>query len=169
MWEGVKSALSTIAPILGNAFGGPLGGVAMSFLTSALGISNPTPEALETAIANATPEQRIAMVDAQIRLTTAVGNLQIQSQQIEQEDTADARAMAENLSTTINPKGWVILIIMILAAVTGLGMFGMIGYWAYWCDTALDASDMRKLVFVAVCALIGALVKFLWGKFKNQE
>lgn len=169
MWEGVKSALSNIAPVIGNALGGPLGATAMGYLTDVLGLRNPTPEQVEVAVQNATPEQRVALMDAQARLVTAIGNLKIQESQIQKEDLADARDMAENLSTSTNPKSWVILGIMLLIAISALGMFGMISVWAYWYDTAADAPDMRKLVLGTTIALLFAIGKFLWGKFKTQE
>lgn len=53
----ITGILNTIAPWIGTALGGPLGGMAVTALGSALGLSDPTMNAVKTAISGATPEQ----------------------------------------------------------------------------------------------------------------
>lgn len=56
--------LKTVAPWIGTALGGPLGGMAVTAAANALGLSDKTTDALKTAIAGATPEQMLALKTA---------------------------------------------------------------------------------------------------------
>ena len=51
-----KKTIGAIAPTIGTALGGPLGGLAGAALASVLGVEN-DPEQIGAAVANATPEQ----------------------------------------------------------------------------------------------------------------
>jgi hypothetical protein len=59
-----KDIVRTVAPWLGSALGGPLGGAAMTAIASALGLSESTEAALKSAISGVTPEQMAAMKKA---------------------------------------------------------------------------------------------------------
>lgn len=56
--------IGTVAPWIATALGGPLGGLAVEAATQALGIGEKTTEALKQAIAGATPEQMLALKQA---------------------------------------------------------------------------------------------------------
>ena len=58
------SILKTVAPWIGTALGGPLGGMAVEAAASALGLSDKTVESVKQAIAGATPEQMLALKQA---------------------------------------------------------------------------------------------------------
>jgi hypothetical protein len=66
-WKGL---VGTVAPMLGTALGGPLGGLAVHAIGDALGLSQKTEDTVSAAIAGATPEQMIAIknADADFRL-----------------------------------------------------------------------------------------------------
>jgi len=89
--------VSAVAPWIGTALGGPLGGLAVEAASNALGLGTKTTEALKSAIAGATPEQMLA-------LKTADQNFALQMQalgfkhvtdleSIAADDRKDARAM----------------------------------------------------------------------------
>ena len=59
-----KSLVGTLAPVLGTAVGGPLGGIAVKALGDALGLSGATEASIQTAISGATPEQLLAIKNA---------------------------------------------------------------------------------------------------------
>ena len=60
----ISSILATVAPWIGTALGGPLGGMAVEAAANALGLSDKTVEAVKTAISGATPEQMLALKKA---------------------------------------------------------------------------------------------------------
>jgi len=54
--KGVKGILGAVAPTIGTALGGPMGGMAAKMIAEALGVDN-DPKKIEKAIQAATPEQ----------------------------------------------------------------------------------------------------------------
>lgn len=56
--------LKTVAPWIGTALGGPLGGMAVEAASNALGLSDKTEKALKTALSGLTPEQMLALKQA---------------------------------------------------------------------------------------------------------
>jgi hypothetical protein len=56
--------MKTVAPWIGTALGGPLGGMAVEAAASALGLSTKTADAVKQAISGATPEQMLALKKA---------------------------------------------------------------------------------------------------------
>ena len=55
------SILKTVAPWLGTAIGGPLGGMAVDFIADKLGLPEKSVDAVKQAIAGMTPEQALAL------------------------------------------------------------------------------------------------------------
>ena len=132
MWNTVKNTLATIAPVLGNALGGPLGGLAMSSLMNVLGLTNPTPEELDVALKNATPEQRLALIQEQNKLVTAMAQIQLQQDQTTTQDTQDARDMVENLASNSSKLGGMVLALMLLTTIVVLAIYVQVNIWAFY-------------------------------------
>jgi hypothetical protein len=59
-----KAILGTVAPWIGTALGGPLGGMAVEAAASALGLSEKTQDAVKQALSGATPDQMLALKKA---------------------------------------------------------------------------------------------------------
>lgn len=92
-----KSIISTVAPWIGTAIGGPLGGMAVTAAANALGLSDKTVDAVKQAISGATPEQMLALKkadqDFSLQMQT-LGFKQITDlEEIAAGDRKDARAM----------------------------------------------------------------------------
>jgi len=56
--------IKTVAPWIGTALGGPLGGLAVEAAASALGVSTKTTDAVKQALSGVTPEQMLALKQA---------------------------------------------------------------------------------------------------------
>lgn len=56
--------IKTVAPWIGTALGGPLGGMAVTAAANALGLGEKTTDAIKAAITGATPEQLLALKEA---------------------------------------------------------------------------------------------------------
>lgn len=56
--------VSTVAPWIGTALGGPLGGMAAEAAANALGLSDKTVDSVKQALAGVTPEQMLALKKA---------------------------------------------------------------------------------------------------------
>lgn len=59
-----QTILKTVAPWIGTAIAGPLGGMAVSAAADALGLSDRTVEAVKQALSGATPDQMLALKEA---------------------------------------------------------------------------------------------------------
>ena len=60
----LKNLVSTVAPTIGTALSGPLGGMAMGKIAEVLGVSNDQ-KSVQQAIKNATPEQMMELKKAE--------------------------------------------------------------------------------------------------------
>ena len=96
-WSDVKPWIAKIAPMLGTALGGPLGGAAGVLLSNALGIKDASPDSIKAAIQNGTltGDQIVAMKAAEDNFALQMATLNIKSvqdlQNIEFEDRDSAR------------------------------------------------------------------------------
>lgn len=59
-----KNLIATVAPWIGTALGGPLGGMAIGAIGDALGLSEKTEATIKGALSGATPEQMLALKQA---------------------------------------------------------------------------------------------------------
>ncbi|HBO83134.1 MAG TPA: hypothetical protein DD502_33950, partial [Cupriavidus sp.] len=68
-WSKVKSAIGTIAPWLAGTLGTPVAGVAVKAICDLFGLTgdNATPENVTAALAGATPDQLIALKQADLK------------------------------------------------------------------------------------------------------
>ncbi|SRR6266702_1094032 len=95
-WDEAKQVLGVVAPTLGSAVGGPLGGMAANLLMSALGVDAGTSApALATAITNATPDQLLAIKKAEQDFTLALAQLDVSAEQVAAGDRDSARKREE--------------------------------------------------------------------------
>lgn len=114
-----KKVVGTVAPMIGSALGGPLGGMAVSVVADALGLSEKTEDAIKQAIAGATPEQMIAIKNSEQDFKLKMRELGInevkdmEALAVQDRDSARKREMAVGDKTTRN-----------LAYAVTLGFFG---------------------------------------------
>jgi len=92
--------LKMVAPWIGTALGGPLGGMAVEAAASALGLSNKTVDTVKKALTGMTPEQALALQKADQEFA-------LQMQALGFKDAADMatiaagdRASARSMQTT---------------------------------------------------------------------
>jgi hypothetical protein len=91
-WSVAKGTLGTVAPMLASAVGGPLAGAATGAIIKALGLAPDTaPEVVAEAVRNATPEQLLALKQADQTFAAQMKQLDIDAAKLAYSDTADAR------------------------------------------------------------------------------
>jgi len=113
--------IKTIAPTIGTALAGPLGGAAASFLADKLGIQKKTIEAVSSAISGSkmTPEQITSVKLAELEFQKFLEQNNIDLAKLDVENTKSARDMqVETKSKT--PE--------ILSFVVTFGFFGVLAY-----------------------------------------
>ena len=88
-WRGIVGA---VAPTIGTALGGPLGGMAAQAITGALGIKADAKEGdIARAVAAATPDQLLAIKKAEIEFNARMRELDIDLERIAADDRNSAR------------------------------------------------------------------------------
>lgn len=149
--------IKTVAPWIGTALGGPLGGMAVEAASKALGLSDSTTESIKTAISGATPEQMLALkkADQEFALQMqALGFKQVTDlEAIAAGDRKDARDMQK---TTRSPMP-AVLSVIVVAGFLGLLTGMMLG--------VLKVSDSQALLLMlgALGAAFGAVMQFWFG------
>ena len=86
----LKNVVGAVAPTLGSALGGPMGGMAANMISEVLGCKN-EPKAIEKALETATPEQMLALKKAEQEFEVKMKELDVDVFKLETEDIQDAR------------------------------------------------------------------------------
>jgi hypothetical protein len=116
-----QQIIKTVAPWIGTALGGPLGGMAVEAAANALGVPTKTTDAVKQALSGVTPEQMLALkkADQDFSLSMqALGFKQLTDlEAIAAGDRKDARAMQIATRSTLP---------FILSIVVTVGYFGVL-------------------------------------------
>lgn len=162
-----KKLLGTVAPLVGTALGGPLGGVAASFVADKLGLSDKTVTAVTEALKDGklTPEQvsqlKLAEIDFQKFLKT--NEIDLEKVHAADRDSARKMLMATNsivpaaLTLIVTFGYFTILIGMMLKkfevadSQVMLIMLGQLGTaWgvciAFWMGTTKNSGDKTNII-----------------------
>ena len=89
-FDAIKNIVGAVAPTLGTALGGPLGGAAASAIAGVLGCDN-DPQSLQKALSKATPEQLTEIKKAELDFEARMKELDVDLYALQTQDTADAR------------------------------------------------------------------------------
>jgi hypothetical protein len=158
-----KAIVGTVAPWIGTALGGPLGGMAVEAAANALGISEKTTDAVKAAISGATPEQMLALkkADQDFALQMqALGFKQITDlEAIAAGDRKDARAMQVALRSVVPAALTWFLVSAFVGTLCGLFM------------REVPAANRDVLVYMAgqLSGFTAAAVAFWLGTTRNSE
>ena len=90
--KGVKGILGAVAPTIGTALGGPMGGMAAKMVAEALGVDN-DPKKIEKAIQAATPEQLAELKQIDADFDIKMKELDVDLFALETADIQSARGM----------------------------------------------------------------------------
>ena len=116
-----SSLIKTIAPWIGTALGGPLGGMAVTAAANALGLGDKTTDAIKQALSGATPEQVLALKQADDNFALqmqALGFKQVTDlEALAADDRKDARALQVSVHSPVPA---------ILSIVVTTGYFGIL-------------------------------------------
>lgn len=102
----IPTILKTVAPWIATAMAGPLGGLAVDAAAKALGATEKTADALKSALGGATPEQMMALKQADQDFALRMKELGFKNvadlEKIAADDRADARNM-QNITRSLMP------------------------------------------------------------------
>ena len=130
--------LKTLAPLLGTAFGGPLGGAAATFLADKLGLDSRTVEAVTEALSsgNLTPVQIENIKIAEIEFQKFCKTNQIDVEKVHAADRDSARNMQISSRSPVPAA---------LTYLLTLGFFGVLAAMFTWPEVKESAPLMIML------------------------
>jgi hypothetical protein len=114
--DGIKNLIGGLAPTIGAALGGPVGGMAAETIAKVLGCS-PEPKSIEKAIQTATPEQLAEIKKAEIQFQTRMKELEVDVFALETQDIQHAR---QTMGKDWTPKAIAIMCVVFFGSYIGL-------------------------------------------------
>ena len=111
-FDKIKGLVGDLAPTLGAALGGPVGGAAATMLADVLGC-DPTPQKIGKALSQATPEQLAEIKKAELDFEVRMKELEVDVFALETKDIQHAR---ESFSEDWTARAIALLSILLLAA-----------------------------------------------------
>ena len=153
--------LKTLVPMLGTALGGPFGGIAAGFIAEKLGLEGKTVDAVTKALSDnkMTADQVTAIRLAEIDFTKFLAQNEITKDQLDTQNTVDARAMQIAVKS-ITPN---ILAVIIVTGFFGILIAMMLGL--------LTVSDQQALLILlgSLSAGFGAVLNFFFGSSRGSQ
>lgn len=156
MFKALKSIVGAVAPTLGTALGGPLGGAAMSVISEALGC-DADERSIEKAVAVATPEQLAEIKKAELKFEAKMKELDVDIFKLETQDKQDAR---KNFA-----KDWTARIIGLMMVTFFCAYIAMITVM----PPEQNSMELINLVLGYMGGLVSAVVSFYFGASQKQE
>jgi hypothetical protein len=153
-FDKIKGLVGELAPTLGAALGGPVGGAAAGMLAEVLGC-DPTPQKLNKALSQATPEQLAEIKKAELDFEVRMKELEVDVFALETKDIQHAR---ESFS-----EDWTARSIAILSIL----LFG--GYVFLVTLQPADDNDLNvvNLVLGYLGGIVSSVVSFYFGASKS--
>ena len=152
----LKSVVGAVAPSLGTALGGPLGGMASKVICDVLGCED-NPKAIDNAIQSATPEQLLELKKAEKQFEIQMKELDVDLFALETADKQDAR--------TKFSKDWTARIIGIL---TVSGFMGYI-FLVTLQPPEQNSEALINLVLGYLGGLASAIISFYFGASHSDK
>lgn len=153
-----KNLVSTLAPAIGTALGGPLGGVAVGAIADALNLTERTEGAIKQALSGVTQEQMLALKQADQAFTIKMQELGISLEQVSANDRDSARKREIEVKDN-TPK--------ILAYSITLGFFGMLLVMMFFPIPA-ESRDIMNYMLGALNTGWIAAITYFYGSTNNS-
>ena len=152
----IKGLVGAVAPSLATAMGSPLAGAAMSAIADKLGVKN-EPKEIERAIQNATPEQLVAIREAELAFEQTCAELEVDLFALQTADVQDARKQ--------NKGDWTPKV---------FGLISLTGFLAYIFLVTIQPPDQNSeavinLVLGYFGGVISAIVSYFYGSSNKRE
>jgi hypothetical protein len=149
-----KALVGNIAPAIGMALGGPVGGMAAKVLSSTLlGKEDATTKELAAAVMGATPEQLLMLKQADLDFQVKIEELGIDLEKIAADDRANARNR-EIQTSDVTPK--------ILSSVIVVGFFSVLGIMIT-VNIPVEAQQPVNILLGALTAMLTQVGNYYFG------
>lgn len=158
-----KALVRTVAPWIGTALGGPLGGLAAEAAATALGLPDKGIDSLRQALAGVTPDQMLALKKADLEFAASMQALGFKQESdlaaLAVDDRKDARSLQR---TTRSP------VPAVLSIAVTLGYFGIL---VGMMTGQLKVSDSQALLLMlgSLGTAWGMVMAFWFGTTASSD
>ena len=146
----LKGIINAVAPTIGQALGGPLGGLASQAISNVLGVKNDS-KSTENALAHATPEQLAEIKKAELEFEKQMKELDVDVFKLENEDIQDAR---KTFAGDWTPK--------IFAMTIVLGFFAFV-FYIVSDDWNREMEPLLNIILGGLLANVASVSSFYFG------
>jgi len=159
-WGKAKGVLATVAPALGTAIGGPMGGVAARAIASVLlGDENAKEDAVAAAVLNASPDQLLALKKADYDFQQKMAELDVDLERIAVSDRDSARK--REVETKDRTPG-------ILALGVFFGFFGILASLMF-VDIPEAGREPLMIMLGALGTLVTQIANYVYGSSSGSS
>lgn len=146
-WAGAKKALIDVGlPLAASALAPGVGGPAVKLITKVLGCDS-TPEAIEHAIKNATPEQKIALAAEENRHSEELAKISVENNKNYLQDVQNARGREIDFVKVTGKRD---VMPPILAIMSVFGFLGMVGFLLVYEPPASNERLLGVLIGIVI-------------------
>lgn len=159
----LTSILKTVAPWIGTALGGPLGGMAVEAASNALGLGDKTTDALKQALSGATPEQMLALKSADQKFSIDMQSLGFAHLEALEKIGNDDRNSARQREMTVRD-----MTPMILAYGVTLGFFGVLATIMF-CSIPNASRDVLNIMLGSLGTAWTGVIAYYFGSSSGSD
>ena len=152
----LKGIIDAVAPTIGQALGGPMGGLAAQAISSVLGVKNDS-KSIEKALQSATPEQLVEIKKAELQFQAQMKELDVDVFKLENEDIQDAR---RTFAGDWTPK--------IFAMTIVLGFFAFV-FYIVSDDWNREMEPLLNIILGGLLANVASVSSFYFGNSHKGE
>jgi hypothetical protein len=156
MFDAIKNVVGAVAPTLGTALGGPLGGAAASMISDALGCDNDE-KSINKALQSATPDELAVVKEADREFDAKMKELDVDLFALETQDKQDARKHFA--------KDWTAKFIGLIMVVFFCSYIAMITVM----PPEQNSMELINLVLGYMGGLVSAVISFYFGASQKQD
>jgi hypothetical protein len=155
-FDKIKGLVGALAPTLGTALGGPIGGTAAKIIADVLGCKSDV-VSLDAAMRQATPEQLAEIKKAELEFTTKMKELDVDIFALETADKQDAR---KHFAKDWTPK--------VIALLTISGFLGYI-FSVTFLPADENPPEIVNLILGWLGGTVSAIISFYFGASNTND
>ena len=152
----IKGLIGAVAPTIGQALGGPLGGTAAQAIASVLGCP-PDEKSIQKAVQNATPEQLAEIKKAELDFEARMKELDVDVFKLETADIQNARQAFKG--------DWTPRFIAIACVMFFGGYIAMVTIQ----DPAANDDGIVNLVLGYLGGIVSSIISFYYGASHKHD
>jgi hypothetical protein len=159
----IAGFLKVVAPVLGAAVGGPLGGIAVSAIGKAIGLDDATQETLSARLQGATQADLLALKKADQDFQARMKELDIGLEELQIKTATEDRASAREREIAV--KDW---IPGVMAMLVTIGFFGVLTWMLKYGVPKDGGSEALLVMLGALGAAWASIVSYYFGSSAQQ-